>query len=120
MGLRLEDITEADVRKFFDVNQAFTWRFLQDVYTFLKVLHERGYPLAYALQCIRYRKEMERRRIQVIRSVEELWAKNGLKCPDCGKAMSIEGVNTGPGDQVPGGGSRSGAALIMLIAAMMS
>lgn len=101
--MSIEAITEADVRKFFDVNQAFTWRFLQDVYTFLRVLNERGYTLSFALQCIRYRKEMERRRIQIIRSVEELWAKNGLKCRDCGKAMSVEGVNTGPGDQVPGG-----------------
>lgn len=98
-----DGISEAEYLKFHKDTEAFTWGFKQDVFTFLKSVNEKGYTLDFAIRCILIKKEHEMRRVRLIRSSEELWKKNGLKCPECDKGMSLEPVNTGPGDQVPGG-----------------
>ena len=97
------DIKEGDVVDFFRETQAFTWRFQQDVLTYLKTLHDKGIPLDYAMRCIQYQKHMNKQKMKLYHDVRELWKKNSLKCPDCGRIMSLEHINTQPGNQVPGG-----------------
>jgi hypothetical protein len=99
----LSKLADGDVAEFFKETQAFTWRFQQDVFTYLKQLHDKGISLDHAMQCIAYRKHMQKQKIKLYQDVAELWKKNSLKCPDCGRIMSLEHVNTQPGNQLPGG-----------------
>jgi hypothetical protein len=99
----LSDIAEGDVVDFFKKTQAFTWRFQQDVFTYLRQLHDKGIALDHAMQCIAARKYYQTKQIKIYHDVAELWKKNSLKCPDCGQIMSLEHVNTQPGNQLPGG-----------------
>lgn len=96
-------ILEEDHNRFFQDIQAYSWGFVQDVFTFLKMINEKGYSLDFAMKCILIRKENYMERVKAIRRIEELWRDRGLKCPECGKQMFLEPVNSGPADQVPGG-----------------
>lgn len=88
--------TELEVSAYEQLTQAFSWSFQQDVITFLRMLHEKGIDLNWAIACIMIRQKMVIVDRKERRDARREWEQKARKCPKCDQVMYIAKVNDHP------------------------
>jgi len=95
--------TELEVSSYEQMTQAFSWSFQQDVVTFLRMLHEKGIDLNWAIACIMIKQKMVIVDRKERRDARTEWEKKARKCPRCNRIMYLGKVNDSPSTMVGGG-----------------
>lgn len=95
--------TELDIDRYEQLVSAFSWSFQQDVVSFLRMLHEKGIDLNWAIACIMTRTKMVIVNRKERREARLEWERKARKCPKCKRTMYIAKVNDHPSRMVGGG-----------------